>query len=241
LGIKIVLLFSVLPLILLGITGNAFANVVNDAGSDIDNADFSGSVHNVDGTDGSVFFGEGISACDPVSDCPPIVKNINFQSTSGSLIIHEDWFISGNLDWWDWHEVIKTPSPWTFQQVQIQKNVGGAQCPQPDPTNPIPTPLPSNVIMNNGLEIWIDFADNIGLASPGDRICIWKEVSVPTTFSGTLTIYEWPTIHKMAVGGDIIPLDSTMVLVAGAQYAAAWMIPAIVAAAGIGIVIARKF
>ncbi len=45
----------------------------------------------------------------------------------------------------------------------------------------------------------------------------------------------------VAVGGDFIPLDTTMVLVAGAQYTAAWMIPAIVSAIGIGIVIARKF
>ena len=44
-----------------------------------------------------------------------------------------------------------------------------------------------------------------------------------------------------AVGGDFIPLDSTMVLVAGTQTTAAWMIPAIVSAIGIGIVIARKF
>jgi len=44
-----------------------------------------------------------------------------------------------------------------------------------------------------------------------------------------------------AVGGDIIPLDSTMVLLAGTQMTAAWMIPVIVSAIGIGIVIARKF
>ena len=43
-----------------------------------------------------------------------------------------------------------------------------------------------------------------------------------------------------AVGGELIALDSTMVLVAGAQYTAAWMIPVIVSAIGIGIVIARK-
>jgi len=45
----------------------------------------------------------------------------------------------------------------------------------------------------------------------------------------------------MAVGGDIIPLDTTMVLVAGSHSVAAWMIPVIVSAIGIGIVIARKF
>jgi len=44
-----------------------------------------------------------------------------------------------------------------------------------------------------------------------------------------------------AVGGELIPLDTTMVLVAGSQNTAAWMIPIIVSAIGIGIVIARKF
>jgi len=229
-----------MPLILLGVTGNAFANVVDDAGSDIDNAAFSNHVFNFDDPDGSVSFGEGISACDPVSDCPPIVKNFIFEEKSGSLILHERWLVTGTLDWWDWHEVIITP-PWTFQKVQIEKFDGFVSCPDPDPANPIPNPLPSNVIMNDGQEIWIDFADNIGLVSTGDTLCIWKEVSVPTTFSGTLTIYEWPTIHKFAVGGEFIPLDSTMVLTAGAQYTAAWMIPVIVSAIGIAIVVARKF
>ncbi len=44
-----------------------------------------------------------------------------------------------------------------------------------------------------------------------------------------------------AIGGELIPLDTTMVLVAGSQNTAAWMIPVIVSAIGIGIVIARKF
>jgi len=47
--------------------------------------------------------------------------------------------------------------------------------------------------------------------------------------------------ERPMVGGDMIPIDSTMVLAAGAQYTAAWMIPVIVSAIGIGIVIARKF
>jgi len=48
-------------------------------------------------------------------------------------------------------------------------------------------------------------------------------------------------IPSTPVGGELIPLDTTMVLVAGAQYTAAWMIPVIVSAIGIAIVIARKF
>ncbi len=43
------------------------------------------------------------------------------------------------------------------------------------------------------------------------------------------------------VGGEFLPIDSTAVLVAGAQLNVAWMIPVIVSAIGIGIVIARKF
>ena len=44
-----------------------------------------------------------------------------------------------------------------------------------------------------------------------------------------------------AVGGKLIPLDTTLVLAAGAQYTAAWMIPVIVSGIGFAIVIARKF
>ncbi len=50
-----------------------------------------------------------------------------------------------------------------------------------------------------------------------------------------------PGACSFAVGGELIPLDTTMILVAGTQYTAAWMIPVLVSAVGIGIVIARKF
>jgi len=43
------------------------------------------------------------------------------------------------------------------------------------------------------------------------------------------------------VGGELIPLDTTSLILAGTQMNAAWMIPVIVSAIGIGIVIARKF
>ena len=47
--------------------------------------------------------------------------------------------------------------------------------------------------------------------------------------------------QQVVVGGELIPLDTTMILLAGAQMNAAWLIPVIVAATGIGIVLARKF
>jgi len=44
-----------------------------------------------------------------------------------------------------------------------------------------------------------------------------------------------------AVGGWFLEVDQPAILVAGAQNTAAWMLPVIVSAIGIGIVIARKF
>jgi len=44
-----------------------------------------------------------------------------------------------------------------------------------------------------------------------------------------------------AVGGDMIQMETTSILAAGAQYTAAWMIPVIVSGIGFAIVIARKF
>jgi len=43
------------------------------------------------------------------------------------------------------------------------------------------------------------------------------------------------------VGGTPVPIDTTSLLLAGTQMTASWMIPVIIAAIGIGIVIARKF
>jgi len=44
-----------------------------------------------------------------------------------------------------------------------------------------------------------------------------------------------------AVGGDMIQMETTSILAAGAQNTSAWMIPVIVSGIGIAIVIARKF
>jgi len=48
-------------------------------------------------------------------------------------------------------------------------------------------------------------------------------------------------IIMMMVGGGLMEIDRTPVLVAGSQQTAAWMIPVIVAGIGIAIVLARKF
>jgi len=65
----------------------------------------------------------------------------------------------------------------------------------------------------------------------------------PANGIATTTILNGDCVERptMMVSGDMIPIDTTMVLVAGTQQTAAWMIPVIVSGIGIGIVIARKF
>ncbi len=64
--------------------------------------------------------------------------------------------------------------------------------------------------------------------------------SGPEQNFGDVPISTIPSICG-PVGGELIPIDSTALLLAGAQANALWLIPAIVAAVGIGIVITRKF
>jgi len=50
-----------------------------------------------------------------------------------------------------------------------------------------------------------------------------------------------PISDICVVGGESLPIESTALLLAGAQMNAIWILPLIVAAAGIGIVVSRKF
>jgi len=50
-----------------------------------------------------------------------------------------------------------------------------------------------------------------------------------------------PTTPPRIVGGELLPIDTTMVLLGATKTTASWMIPVLVSAIGIGIVIARKF
>jgi len=54
------------------------------------------------------------------------------------------------------------------------------------------------------------------------------------------TVYSEFSGPICVVGGEFLPIDTTSLLLAGTQNNAAWMIPVIVSAIGIGIVIARK-
>jgi len=49
------------------------------------------------------------------------------------------------------------------------------------------------------------------------------------------------TVVVPTIGGELLSIDTSMILVAGTQTTAAWMIPVIVSGIGFAIVIARKF
>jgi len=70
----------------------------------------------------------------------------------------------------------------------------------------------------------------------------WMQDS--TTCPGVIDADITPTVTcafvnspKLAVGGELFPIDTTSLILASTQNTAAWMIPIIVAAAGFGLII----
>jgi len=68
----------------------------------------------------------------------------------------------------------------------------------------------------------------------------------PGDYTYFCLVHPWMTgiVHvlpRITVGGEMIPVETTVLFLAGTQNIAAWFIPVIVSAIGIGIVIARKF
>ena len=135
-----------------------------------------------------------------------------------------------------------------FAFVWIDKDGAGPQSNADDRFGPFPI-----VAGNNDLTVDLT-GYTIGDSFMRVRVCDTpSECMDPTghAISGEVEDYKVqiterdemppPGPDRTAVGGEIIPLDTTMILVAGAQYNAAWMIPVIVSAIGIAIVIARKF
>jgi len=77
--------------------------------------------------------------------------------------------------------------------------------------------------------------ENLGAFNSGGTLI---NVNQGDNFVGN-TISPIPSI--CIVGGESLPIDSTALILAGAQMNAIWILPLIVAAAGIGIVVSRKF
>jgi len=70
----------------------------------------------------------------------------------------------------------------------------------------------------------------------------WEQISFdkdPTTIIQLVQIWTTSFDDKL-IGGTLIPIDKTSLLLAGAQMTTSWLIPVIVAGLGFAIVIARK-
>jgi len=93
---------------------------------------------------------------------------------------------------------------------------------------------PSALVFFNSFLI-VDFQDELSsIANNGDVTLITNNMDDD---SRGLTVIP----VSATVGGDMIHMETTSILAAGAQYTAAWMIPVLVSGIGIAIVIARKF
>jgi len=80
-------------------------------------------------------------------------------------------------------------------------------------------------------------------ADQAEEECNTEGILTPTQCAAfaLIVLNDCIIFECRAVGGEMIAVETTPLLVAGAQANAAWMIPVIVSAIGIGIVIARKF
>jgi len=118
-----------------------------------------------------------------------------------------------------------------------------------DPDNPTgPEHDPSGFLLNGGLN---QLTDDNGLeVQSGSAMTAVVGGDIFGFYIFSLDGIEGPGIFTMIdnfkgpscfVGGSIVPIDTTALLLAGAQNIATWMIPVIVAGIGIAIVIARKF
>ena len=90
---------------------------------------------------------------------------------------------------------------------------------------------------NTGIPVFLWKGDetitNDNNAVPGDVICIVSfdvDTSLgPTVISQTITV---TTPEPTVVGGEFSPIDSTVLVLAGLQTSAIWMIPVLAGAAG---------
>jgi len=102
-------------------------------------------------------------------------------------------------------------------------NTGGASCGGTDPDACLANP---------------DFSSGVFCLGSGTHSITMDQIL--NTGGGAAWIKSTLQSSLCAVGGMSIPLDSTALLLAGAQTTSAWLIPVIVVAIGFAIVIARK-
>jgi len=109
------------------------------------------------------------------------------------------------------------------------------------PDGAAPTGTEITDVNGDGLLDLLSFYQTVqtGIVFGDTEACLTGELPDGTPFEGCDSLV---TIRNACfVGGSLIPIDTTSLLLAGTQMTAAWMIPVIVAGIGFAIVIARKF
>jgi len=171
-------------------------------------------------------------------ECGPWIKifNTGFASITNSFYLEEtinvELIDTSSVPISDWHEIMVPSNP------TAPDAIWSTSCTAPDGSTFSPNVVtPDGTFqptMMDDLGIWFDFPP----VPPGSSFTVFKCYDL--IINHPIEVHEWPTVPP-AVGGEFIGIETTSVLAAGAQYTAAWMIPVIVSAIGIGIVIARKF
>ena len=91
-----------------------------------------------------------------------------------------------------------------------------------------------------GDTIWFEAADQVA-----DRLDPGELFFVNVSFTCDISTITFDALWSMGpddviVGGEIIPLDTTALLLAGAQSVSMWMIPVVVSGAGIGVFVIMR-
>ncbi len=183
--------------------------------------DFFNQVDDPNGVVGAFDEGDDITAEDPSDDCPTAIRdemhNIDQNGVDLDCIILDNPAFNDDPDspGQDDNFAVKNG-----QIVDCDLETGGS----PSGLYNFPCDIPNLTFYDepeaNGVPNgWYDLGEDIVLDLNGDL---------------KFTV-------EVVVGGTLIPIDTTAVLLAGAQTTSAWMIPALVAVAGIAIVVSRKY
>ena len=72
----------------------------------------------------------------------------------------------------------------------------------------------------------------------GNQVCVDFQASTPGDYFRVLT--DFSPAADLVIGGEIIPINTTALLLAGVQSISMWMIPVILAGAGIGVFVIKR-
>jgi len=177
---------------------------------------------------------ETVSFC---PTCGPWVKTFNAtdlffgQPAQFGFVLHVHEFLTiQGTDWNDWHEKIITPG-WIYI---INPNI-------PTPVITTPAGVTPTIVPMNPNELWIDFDPPLNQTQTTPQLTIFKYMQCdnPSGCDPLVVVEQFPTI-KRSVGGTLIEIDTTALLLAGVQSISMWMIPVVVAGIAIGVFVIKR-